>query len=135
MGDRPLLCDALHSGCDHSVGGQPELQRDPQPAGHPQISSPLYTSVNDLLAALIGGAIDATTSDDLTIDLLPRLKQIEAQGQGVLVEKANASYEHLDFETQRAPFNDVAAAPGSRLRAGPRRDQSRALRGRGSRPE
>ena len=71
------------------------------------IHSPLYTDNKQLPVGIDTGTIDLTTSESITPDQLPDLQAVVNKGHGKLLNQAGYGYEHLDFNTQKAPFNDV----------------------------
>jgi peptide/nickel transport system substrate-binding protein len=72
-----------------------------------KIHSPLSTDNKQLPVGMDTGALDLTTSESITPDLLPTLNSITAKGKVKLLNQVSFGYEHLDFNTQKAPFNDA----------------------------
>jgi peptide/nickel transport system substrate-binding protein len=73
----------------------------------PTIYSPLLTDVKQVPVQIQTGTIDMATGEDLTPDQLPALSAVEAAGKGKVVQQSTLGYEHIDFATDRAPFDDV----------------------------
>ena len=72
-----------------------------------QIYSPLFADNKQLGVGMDTNNIDMATSESLTPDLLPSLLAIQQKGKVKVYNIASAGYEHVDFNTQKAPFNDV----------------------------
>jgi peptide/nickel transport system substrate-binding protein len=73
----------------------------------PTIYSPLLTDVKQVPVQITTGTIDMATGEDLTPDQLPELTKVQDAGKGTVVQKSTLGYEHIDFATDRAPFDDV----------------------------
>jgi len=71
------------------------------------IFSPLFSDNKQLPVNIDTGNLDVTTSESLTPDLLPSLKAIEAKGKTKVSSLPYYGWDHLDFNTQKEPFNDV----------------------------
>jgi peptide/nickel transport system substrate-binding protein len=72
-----------------------------------QIYSPLFTDNKQITVALQTGTIDVSTDESLTPDLLTDYVALDKAGKVKLYAIPTLGYEHLDFNTQKAPFNDV----------------------------
>jgi len=81
------------------------------------IYSPLLTDVKQVPTRLQTGDIDATTGEDLTPDQLPQLQAVVTSGKGKIQQSQTLGYEHIDFATNREPFNDVNIAWPSAMRS------------------
>jgi peptide/nickel transport system substrate-binding protein len=73
----------------------------------PTIYSPLLTDVKQVPVQITTGTIDMATGEDLTPDQLPELTKVQDAGKGTVVQQSTLGYEHIDFATDRAPFDDV----------------------------
>jgi ABC-type transport system substrate-binding protein len=72
-----------------------------------QIYSPLFADNKQLVVGMDTGTIDMSTSESLTPDLLPDILKVQDKGKVKAYNIASAGYEHVDFNTQKEPFNDV----------------------------
>jgi peptide/nickel transport system substrate-binding protein len=67
-----------------------------------------YDKDNKQLPVKIGtGALDLTTSESFTPDLLPQAQDVAKQAGAKVVVKPYYGYDHIDFNTSKEPFNDV----------------------------
>jgi peptide/nickel transport system substrate-binding protein len=73
----------------------------------PTIYSPLLSDVKQVPVQIQTSTIDLATGEDLTPDQLPALSAVETAGKGKVIQKSTLGYEHIDFATDRAPFDDV----------------------------
>jgi peptide/nickel transport system substrate-binding protein len=71
------------------------------------IYSPLLTDVKQVPTEIQTGDIDMATGEDLTPDQLPTLDAVQTAGKGKVLVSQTLGYEHIDFATNRAPFNDL----------------------------
>jgi len=71
-----------------------------------QIYSPLFADNKQLVVGMDTGTIDMTTSESLTPDILPDILNVEKKGKVKAFNIPGAGYEHVDFNTQKEPFND-----------------------------
>jgi peptide/nickel transport system substrate-binding protein len=72
-----------------------------------QIYSPLFSDNKQIPVALDTGTIDMSTDESLTPDLLPTYVDLDKKGKIKLFSIPTLGYEHIDFNTQKAPFDDV----------------------------
>jgi peptide/nickel transport system substrate-binding protein len=72
-----------------------------------QIVSPLFSDNKQLPVGMDTGNIDVTTAESITPDQAPDLAAVAAKGKVKYVNVPSLGYEHFDFVTTKAPFNDV----------------------------
>jgi peptide/nickel transport system substrate-binding protein len=88
------------------LDANPYYNVTPNPPAIRTIYSPLLRDNKQIPLALDLGTLDATTSEGLSPDLLPAIAALTATGKFRLTNLAGYGYEHIDFHTQREPFND-----------------------------
>jgi peptide/nickel transport system substrate-binding protein len=71
------------------------------------IYSPLFSDNKQLPVGMDTGTIDLTTAESITPDQAPALTAVAAKGKVSYVNVPSLGYEHIDFNTTKAPFNDV----------------------------
>jgi len=72
-----------------------------------QIASTLFSDNKQLPVGMDTGNIDVTTAESITPDQAPQLQSVAAKGKVKYYNIPSLGYEHFDFATNRAPFNDV----------------------------
>lgn len=106
-GTGPYYVTKWETGQEMTLAVNPNYNVTPNKPVIKQIYSPLFTDPKQLALAIDLGNLDTMTSEAATLDVIPTLKEIAAKGRVRLISKAGYSYEHLDFNVQKEPFNDV----------------------------
>jgi peptide/nickel transport system substrate-binding protein len=106
-GTGPYYVSRNESGQFIEMKINPNYSVSPNKPVIPTIYSPLLTDVKQVPVQIQTGTIDMATGEDLTPDQLTALKAVETAGKGKVVIQQTLGYEHIDFATDRAPFDDV----------------------------
>jgi ABC-type transport system substrate-binding protein len=86
----------------------PNYNVTPDKPSFARISWPYFSDNKQLPVGIATGTLDLTTSESITPDLITSIQTtVEKAGKGKLLNQGGYSYEHVDFNVTKEPFNDI----------------------------
>ncbi|HEX6605324.1 MAG TPA: peptide ABC transporter substrate-binding protein [Chloroflexia bacterium] len=107
-GTGPYHVTKFQTGQTLEMERNPNYSVTPDKPSFAKVSWPLFSDNKQLPVGIATGTLDLTTSESITPDLITSIQTtVEKAGKGKLLNQGGYSYEHIDFNVTKEPFNDV----------------------------
>jgi peptide/nickel transport system substrate-binding protein len=107
-GTGPYHVTKFQTGQTLEMERNPNYNVTPDKPSFARISWPYFSDNKQLPVGIATGTLDLTTSESITPDLLTSIQTtVEKAGKGKLLNQGGYSYEHVDFNVTKEPFNDI----------------------------